>query len=248
MTSKKRQLVVVTGGTRGIGLGIVKCLASAGYEVVFTYEKSEAAAADLVQWAERQGCLATGYRCNAASPQDVTAFAELLRERHGAPYALVNNAGVTRDALMMHMTLDQWHEVVNANMNSAFYLTRALLADMVAQSGGCILQMSSVSALKGNRGQTNYAATKAALIGLTRALASEVGRFNVRVNAIAPGLIDTEMVQAMPAMKRDIIRKLIPLGRWGRVEEIAAMVGFLLSPDAAYITGQTFVIDGGLSM
>ncbi len=248
MNHKQNKLVVVTGGTRGIGRGVVEQLLDSGYDVVFTYQKSDLIAADITRRSELSNQLACGYRCNTGSQSEVEEFAAMVLERHGVPYAVINNVGITRDSLLIHMSPEQWTQVVDANLNSAFFINRCFLPKMMEMKGGSIVHMSSVSGIKGNRGQTNYSATKAALIGFTRALASETARFNVRVNAVAPGLIDTEMVRDMPAFKLKLILKHIPMGRVGRVGEVAGLIEFLISEKASYITGQTFVVDGGVSM
>jgi 3-oxoacyl-[acyl-carrier protein] reductase len=240
--------VLVTGGTRGIGKGLVTHLSSIGYDVVFTYNSSEEIASQIEADAGAQGFRVKGYRCDAASIESVEKFARIALHKYGAPYAIVNNVGVTRDNLLVNMPLDSWHDVINSNINSAFYMTKQFVAPMMERGDGVILQMSSVSALRGNRGQTNYAATKAALLSFTKSLAVEVSRFNIRVNALAPGFIATEMVEKIPPLHLNAMKKAIPLGRLGKVEDVADMAEFLLSSKASYITGQTFVIDGGISI
>ena len=172
---------------------VVAAFCAAGYDVVFTYQRSHEAAAELVREMAATGAHAAGHCCDSADEEAVNALARGLLVERGAPHAVVNNVGITRDAVLMRMSSAQWTDVVNANLNASFYVTRAFAHAMVEEGDGVILQMSSVSGFKGNVGQTNYSATKAAMIGMTRSLALELGRFNVRVNAIAPGFITTEM-------------------------------------------------------
>lgn len=246
MTTKQKW-VLVTGGTRGIGRGLVETLCGAGYQVVFTYKESEQAATELKQAMAALGQCATGYRCDSANETSVAEFARSILTSHGAPYGVVNNAGITRDSMLMQMSSEQWLDVVNVNLNAAFFVTRQFVKPMIEQGNGVILQMSSVSGHKGNVGQTNYSATKAALSGMTRSLAIELGRFNVRVNAIAPGYIGTEMIDQIPERQLKAITSTIPLRRVGTIAEVAGMAAFMLSDAGAYVTGQTFVVDGGLS-
>lgn len=250
MNSPRQQhkLVVVTGGTRGIGRGVVERLSNAGYDIVFTYSSSDEIANGMAAEADLAGRKVQGYRCDARKSDDVDAFVKTVIERHGSPYALVNNVGITRDSILINMPEENWLDVIDANINSVYRMTHRLLPSMFVAGDACVIQMSSISALRANRGQTNYSATKGALLGFTRSLAAEVARFNVRVNAIAPGLIATEMVQEMPTARLDTIAKTIPLRRLGSVEDVGAMTEFLLSPGATYITGQTFVVDGGMTM
>jgi 3-oxoacyl-[acyl-carrier protein] reductase len=239
--------VLITGGTRGIGRGLVEEFAAHGYDVVFTYQSSEAAAEQLAASASSANAHVRGYRCDSTDEAAVTEFSHAMLAAHGAPYAIVNNAGITRDVALMRMESEQWKSVIDTNLNSAFYIVRHFVAAMVERGDGVILQMSSISGIKGNPGQTNYCATKAGLIGMTRALALELARFNIRVNAIAPGFIATEMVEQIPEAQQRDIRKGIPLRRLGTVKEVATLCAFLASDNGSYMTGQTFVIDGGMS-
>jgi 3-oxoacyl-[acyl-carrier protein] reductase len=239
--------VLVSGGTRGIGRSIVLTLAAQGYQVVFTYRSSKEEAEVLVAHMREQGRLCEGYACDMSSADETSKLAKELIAKYGPPFALVNNAGITKDSLFMSMTFDQWRDVFATNVHSAYFVNRAFLNDMIAAGDGCIIHMSSVVAFKGNIGQGNYAASKSALIGLTRSLAIELGRFNIRVNAIAPGLIETDMTRQIPVSQRRKLLSNIPLGRLGTVEEVAGTVEFLVGPGGRYITGQTFVVDGGLT-
>ncbi|MEZ5840421.1 MAG: 3-oxoacyl-ACP reductase FabG [Hyphomicrobiales bacterium] len=238
--------VFVTGGSRGIGRVLVERFARSGRPVVFTYLSSREAAEALAA-ALSSDAPVEAVQCDGRDFAAMSALAGGLVDRHGAPGTVVNNAGITRDALMLQMTPEQWGEVIEGNLTSAFNATRAFLPAMIEAGGGTILQLSSVSGVKGNPGQANYSATKAGLIGFTRSLALEVARFNIRVNAIAPGLIETEMTQDLPAQELRALTRSIPMRRIGKAEEVAALAAFLAGEEAGYITGQTFVIDGGLS-
>ena len=244
---KPKQWVLITGGSRGIGRGLVETFARAGFDVVFTYLSSSAAAEEVEQLLASEGAVAQGRRCDCSNEAEVNQLASTFLADRGAPYAIINNAGITKDMALMRMDFAQWRDVIDNNLNSAFFVTRAFLGAMVEDGDGVILQMSSVTAIKGNAGQTNYGATKAALIGLTRSLALEVARFNVRVNVVLPGLIDTDMTSKIPEAQQNSLRKSIPLRRLGTVTEVAELCRYLCSPAAAYVTGQTFVIDGGLT-
>lgn len=239
--------VFVTGGSRGIGAGIVRGLAAAGYDVIFTYLSSSEAADALAAECSRGGIRCRGLRCDMADGDQVDALAEELCHVYGAPYAVINNAGIARDSLIFMMGRDKWSDVIRNNLDAAYYVTHAFIPKMVENEGGCLINLSSVTAIKGNAGQSNYGATKAALIGLTKSLAVELGRFKVRVNAIAPGLIETEMTDKMPENQRKKLVGHVPLGCLGSVDDVSAMVVFLLGAGGRYITGQTLVIDGGLT-
>lgn len=236
----------VTGGSRGIGRAIVERLTRGGKPVVFTYLKAEEAAAEVAEIEGRYAPVAA-YQCDGRDFGQVMALAQRLIGQHGAPHSVVNNAGITRDAPLLNMEPSAWADVIASDLTSSFNVTKCFLGAMMENGGGAIVQITSVTALRGNVGQTGYAAAKGGLVAFTRSLAREVGRFNVRVNAVAPGLIETEMINAMSETERRRIAKEIPLRRLGRGEDVAALTNYLISDDAAYVTGQTFVIDGGLT-
>ncbi len=239
--------IFVSGGSRGIGAGIVRRLTRAGYSVAFTYLSSQQQAEALAKDCCYDDVWCKAIRCDMSNADQVNGLSESLTSEHGAPAGIVNNAGITRDSLIFMMEREKWHDVLRSNLDSTFYASHAFIPKMAENGEGCIINMSSVTAFKGNPGQSNYAATKAAMIGMTKSLASELGRFNVRVNAVAPGLIETEMVSKMPEAEKKRMLTHVPLKRMGTVDDVAAMVEFLLSEGARYLTGQTFVVDGGLT-
>jgi 3-oxoacyl-[acyl-carrier protein] reductase len=243
-TGAERSWILVTGGSRGIGRGLVLGFVRSGFEVEFTYQSNSDAAA---QTEGEAGGGARGHRCDSADQAAVDALAEHLIAEKGAPRAIVSNAGVTRDSLLVNMTPAQWHDVVGANLNGAHFVTRAFTASMIEAGDGVILLMSSVAGQKGVAGQSNYASSKAALSGMARALGAELGRFGIRVNAIAPGYIATDMLGAFPDAQRRSIERGIPLRRLGTVDDVVPLAEFLVSDRARYITGQTLVVDGGLT-
>lgn len=242
------KLVLVTAGSRGIGTAIVKELVQQGYLVVFTYKKNRELAEELAISLNANGPVCWHYPCDVGNVDEVGKLCKILLEQHGVPYGIINNAGITKDNLHFSMTLDEWSNVINTNLNSIFYLNHFLLNEMLLQGDGCIINISSIVGLRGNIGQTNYSASKAAQCGLTKSLAKEVGNFNIRVNNIAPGAIETDMIASIPKKKMDEVRRSIPLRKIGQPEDIAMMVAFLLGTGGRYITGQTLVIDGGLSI
>lgn len=238
--------VLVTGGSRGIGRAIVEKLCDS-YFCVFTYNQSEKLATDLVNTLGRDRVMSA--QCDGSDfTQNQELFEYLTTNIDYPPYAIINNLGITDDELLLSMPADKWRNVIETNIHSTFYSTQPWLNKMVESRDGVIINMSSISAIKANAGQSHYAASKAALIGLTKTLALELGRFNVRVNTIIPGLIDTEMLQTMPEKSIKSLKRNIPLKRLGETEEIAHLTDYLLSPKASYITGQSIVIDGGLSI
>ncbi|QBR71163.1 3-oxoacyl-ACP reductase [Beijerinckiaceae bacterium] len=239
--------VFVTGGTRGIGRGLVHALSARGYPVVFTYKNSVAEAQQVVTKVGAAGGICEAHACDSACTETVFRLAKQLVEEHGPPYALINNAGIAKDGLFSNISPEDWNAVLQNNLTSAYAVNRAFLPEMYQSGNGCIIHISSVTGLKGNVGQSSYAASKAAMIGMTKSLAVEVGRFNIRVNAVAPGLIDTDMTSQIPPAQTKRLIGQIALGRFGNVEDVARMVEFLLGPGGHYVTGQTFVVDGGLT-
>ncbi|WP_175998020.1 SDR family oxidoreductase [Burkholderia stabilis] len=238
--------VIVTGGTRGIGRALVQRLA-VHYRVAFTWRHSVDEAHRLIEQCTARGHDVESFECDGSHAESVLAVADQLVARWGAPAALINNAGVTRDGALLGMEPSAWLDLIDQNLNASFYWTRALLPAMVEAGRGTVLMMSSVSGIKGNAGQTNYSATKAALIGLTRSLALEVARFGVRINAIAPGVIDTDMTRSMSDKAYAALCKSIPLRHAGDVDDIASMAEYLIGEQGRYITGQCFVVDGGMT-
>lgn len=240
------KVALITGASRGIGRGIALKFAEQGANVAFTYlssvEKGEALAKEL----EAFGVKAKGYRSDAA---DFKAAEELVNNvvaDFGTVDILVNNAGITRDTLLMRMSEQQWDEVINANLKSVFNLTKAVQKPMLKQRKGSIINMSSVVGVKGNAGQSNYAASKAGIIGFTKSVALELGSRNIRSNAIAPGFIETEMTEVLDPKVVEGWRENIPLKRGGSVDDIANATIFLASDMSAYITGQTLNVCGGM--
>jgi 3-oxoacyl-[acyl-carrier protein] reductase len=237
---------LITGGSRGIGKAIALKLAGQGWPVIINYRSNEAAAQATLDEIVAAGGQAELLPFDVANPAETDAAMEQWEAQHPDDYVavLVNNAGIRRDTVMFMMSEEDWHGVLDTTLNGFFYITRRLLKHMMPRKrGGRIINMASLSGLKGLPGQTNYSAAKAALIGATKALAQEVAPRSITVNAIAPGFIATDMTADLPEAE---LVKMIPAGRFGRADEVAALAAFLASDDAAYITGQVISINGGL--
>ena len=237
---------LVTGGSRGIGRAVALKLASKGYSVIVNFLSNRESAQAVADEITAAGGSAELLPFDVADPKAIEAAIDQWEELHPDEWisVLVNNAGIRRDNVMFMMGNDEWHSVLDTNMNGFFYITRRLLKHMMPRRrGGRIINMASLSGIKGMPGQVNYSAAKAALIGATKALAQEVAPRNITVNAVAPGFIETDMTRDLP---QDELRKMVPAGRFGKPEEVASLVAFLASDEAAYITGEVVSINGGL--
>ena len=245
--SLQNEIALVTGASRGIGLAIALELGRQGARVVGT-ATSESGAAAIESVLKENGVVGSGKVLDVTRPESVEALLQDLEKSGGVPSILVNNAGITRDGLMLRMSEDDWNTILNTNLTSVYRLSKACLRPMTKARKGRIISIASVVAATGNAGQSNYAAAKAGIIGFTRSLAREVGSRNITVNAVAPGFIDTDMTRALSDTQRQGLLAQIPLGRLGLADEIAHAVAFLASPRAAYITGTTLHVNGGMYM
>ena len=241
------QVALVSGASRGIGKAIADMLGAQGATVVGT-ATTESGANAISQRFDETGSEGQGMRLDVGDEASVDAVVKEISEKYGAITILVNNAGITRDNLLMRMKADDWDTVLNTNLTSVYRLSKACLRAMMKAKNGRIINIASVVGASGNAGQTNYAAAKAGMFGFTKSLAQEVGSRGITVNAVAPGFIDTDMTRELPDAQRDLLLGNIPLGRLGRPEEIASVVAFLASDAAAYITGETLHVNGGMYM
>jgi len=248
MSALQGKVALVTGGARGIGKAIVIALSDVGAAVAFTYRSSAITSDQLVNELRGQGRTIFCYQSDASSHAESAKVVERVLKDCGRLDVLVNNAGITKDALLMRMSEEDWDSVIANNLKSVFNFSKAVCRPMMSQRSGKIINISSIAGVIGNAGQTNYASSKAGMIGFTKSLAKELGSRNIQVNAIAPGFVDTDMAEKLSAEQKKALTDLIPLRRTAKANEIASVVKFLASSDADYITGQVLCVDGGLTM
>ncbi len=244
----RNKTAVISGATRGIGRAIAIELAKGGVSISFNYLKSNDEAKLLEEEIKNFGVNVKSFQVDIKDYEAVKSWVEGTIESFGKIDIVVNNAGITIDRALALMEPHDWHAVIDTNLNGTFNLTRAVIIGLIKQQSGVIINISSISGLRGLPGQTNYSASKAAIIGFTKSLAREVAPYNIRVNAIAPGFIESDMLRGLREGYKERILKYIPLNRFGSSEEVAKVVRFLATDEARYITGQTIVIDGGMSL
>lgn len=244
----QNQVALVTGASRGIGREIALELARQGADVVVNYAGNEQKAKEVVEGITKLGQRAIAIRCDVANSDDVAAMIKTTIDEFGKIDVLVNNAGVTRDNLLMRMKEEEWDAVINTNLKGVFLCTKSVTRPMMKQRQGTIINVASVVGISGNAGQANYVAAKAGVIGLTKTTAKELASRNIRVNAVAPGFISTDMTDELTEEMKESLLQQIPLARLGEPSDIAKVVAFLASGDSAYMTGQTLTVDGGMVM
>jgi len=245
--SLENEVALVTGASRGIGKATALALGAKGATVIGT-ATSESGAEAISAYLNEAGVKGMGVALDVTSQENIDAVLKAMGDAFGAPSILVNNAGITRDNLLMRMKDDDWDAILETNLKSVYRMSKAVLRPMTKARKGRIISIASVVALMGNAGQTNYSAAKAGMIGFTKSLARELGARGITVNAVAPGFIDTDMTKALADEHKQVLLNQIPLNRLGRPEEIAAAVAFLASPEAGYITGETINVNGGMYM
>lgn len=246
MSSEDIRTVVVTGGSKGIGRAVCVAFADRDTRVFFNYRTSDASARETERLVKASGGKATGVSADSSNEQEITGFFKKVIDETGRLDVLVNNAGITRDKLLVRMKNDEWNDVINSNLGGTFLCTRLAAKKMMRQRNGRIINITSVAGVAGNAGQSNYSASKAGIIGLTKSVARELASCNVTVNAVAPGFIETGMTEDIPDKNREKIMDYIPAGRAGLPEDVAHLVRFLASGNASYITGQVIHVNGGM--
>lgn len=242
------KIALVTGGSRGIGAAIAEKLAKNGAHIALTYLSSPDKAQEVVERCKSYGVIARAYHSNAAVFAESEQLIQLVVTDFGGLDILVNNAGITKDNLILRMTEEQWDQVITTNLKSCFNLTKHVAKQMMKTRSGSIINISSVVGMFGNAGQSNYAASKAGMIGFTKSMAKELASRNIRCNAIAPGFIETEMTHVLDDKTKEAFLKSIPLGRMAKGDEVADVVSFLASDQSSYVTGQVISVCGGLNM
>lgn len=242
------KVALVTGASRGIGRAIAEELASQGAYVIINYSGNEQAASEVLNTITKMGKRASLYRCNVGNYEEVKVMIDTIVKEHKSIDIIVNNAGITRDNLLLKMSEQEFDDVITTNLKGAFNTIKHASRYMLKQRSGKIINISSVSGITGNAGQTNYSAAKAGIIGMTKAVAKELASRNINVNAVAPGFIQTDMTDALPDAMKEKVLDAIPLKKMGQPEDIAKMVSFLASSQGDYVTGQVFKVDGGIAI
>ena len=248
MSSGAGRIALVTGGSRGIGRAVAIELGKRGYRVAINYQSSDGAARSTQTEIADAGGTAAIFKANVSDKEQVKTLFEAVAKEFGAPEILVNNAGITRDNLLMRMKDEEWDDVIRTNLSSVYYCTQAAIRNMMKARFGRIVAIGSVSGLVGNAGQVNYAAAKAGILGLVKSVAREAASRGVTANVVAPGYVETDMTAVLPEAVRTQILPQIPAGRYGQPEDIASAVAFLVSDEASYINGQVLAVDGGMTM
>lgn len=244
----ENKVVLITGGSRGIGKGIAQKFAEMGADIAFTFLSSVEKARAFEEELQKQGIKAKGYQSDAADYSSAEKLIDDIVKEFGKLDVVVNNAGITRDNLLMRLNEQQWDEVIDTNLKSIFNISKFAIKPMMKAKNGVFINMSSIVGIQGNAGQTNYSASKAGIIGFTKSIARELGSRNIRANVIAPGFIETEMTGELDEKMKEQWQQTIPLKRAGSTEDVANLAAFLASDMAAYITGQVISVDGGLAM
>ncbi|QIJ60729.1 3-oxoacyl-ACP reductase FabG [Streptomyces sp. JB150] len=246
MPDTQRPVALVSGGSRGIGRAVVSRLAHDGFDVAFCYRSDAAAADEVVRSVAGTGARVVPHRVDVTSSEEVRAFADAAESELGPVDAVVTSAGVVRDNPLVRMTGEEWSEVMATNLDGTYHMCRSVIFSFMKRRAGCVVTLSSIAGVHGNATQANYAASKAAIIGFTKSLAKECGKYGVRANVVAPGLIETDMTAGLTEATRKDVLDRVPLGRLGTPDDVADLVSFLVSDRARYISGQVLGVDGGL--